>query len=272
VTIRWPLRYDWPLAGTWLDPLLPGFKRFVRIERADLSQPYERVLRLQAVVRDRAYEIAIDYADSMELRNESVRKADLYFKMQFANSGYRQSHVVPGGYVGRDIYPFLPRIRALKDSTPPQFEVYGRFSVNEAKAARRNAIEILSRQDRFSYEGGDRLVPYTRSLREVARAKVCIDLPGRGDFCFRLVEYLAIGSCSVGPPHRTILHVPLRDREHLVHTEPDLSDLVTTCEAYLTDDAARERIEHNSRSFFDRYLHRDQLAAYYLHSVVQRFL
>ena len=33
---------------------------------------------------------------------------------------------------------------------------------------------------------------------------------------------------------------------------------------YLRDDQARERIRRNSREYFDRYLHRDQLARYYV--------
>jgi hypothetical protein len=38
---------------------------------------------------------------------------------------------------------------------------------------------------------------YTQYLREIADSRVCIDLPGEGPFTYRLVEYLAIGSCII---------------------------------------------------------------------------
>ena len=129
---------------------------------------------------------------------------------------------------------------------------------------------MLSEQSAFGFTGSTQRVRHGQSLREVAQAKICIDLPGNGDFCFRLIDYLAIGACIIGPAHRTVMHVPLVDREHLVHCEPDLSDLVSLCKRYLQDDDERRRMTSNARSYFDRYLHRDQLSAYYLHIALER--
>ncbi len=99
----------------------------------------------------------------------------------------------------------------------------------------------------------------------MARTKIGIDLPGNGDFCFRLIDYLSIGVCVIGPKPRTEFPVPLVDGEHIVYCKPDLSDLVPLCRRYLADDRERTRIARNARDYFDRYLHRDQLARYYLH-------
>src|SRR5262249_18290776 len=133
------------------------------------------------------------------------------------------------------------------------------------------AVQLLSNQSSFHYEGGLSKVRYSRFLREVARSKICIDLPGNGDFCFRLIDYLAVGTCVIGPRHRTLLHVPLVDRKHIVYTQDDLSDLIELCMFYLKNDEARENICQNSRLFFDQYLQRDQLAAYYLSCCLRKF-
>jgi Glycosyl transferases group 1 len=103
---------------------------------------------------------------------------------------------------------------------------------------------------------------YTQYLREIAGSRVCTDLPGEGPFTYRLVEYLAVGSCIVAYPHKARLHVPLRDREHIAYTKEDLSDLVELCDYFLRNPLERHRLAANAQSFFDRYLHRDQLAAY----------
>ena len=75
-------------------------------------------------------------------------------------------------------------------------------------------------------------------------------------------------ACIVGPRPRTVLHVPLVDRVHVAYTKDDLSDLLDICRYYVGDDAAREEMCLNSRRFFDQFLHKDNLTAYYLRSCV----
>ena len=162
------------------------------------------------------------------------------------------------------------RLRRLRDARNFQFDVYGRFSTEFAGETRRRAIELLSDQNQFRFEGGLRKVKYLDFLKEIARAKICIDLPGEGDLCFRLINYLAVGACIIGPPPRTTLHAPLVDRVHLAYAKPDLSNLIDVCSYYLENDDAREEMSRNSRRFFDEYLHKDNLAAYYLRSCLDR--
>jgi hypothetical protein len=87
--------------------------------------------------------------------------------------------------------------------------VYGRFNLSPSAETRGWAVSLLREQKAFTYKGGTEFRRYLECLVEVAEAKVCIDLPGYGDFCFRLIDYLAIGSCVIGPRPSTRLHAPL---------------------------------------------------------------
>lgn len=139
-----------------------------------------------------------------------------------------------------------------------------------AREVREKAVRLLNDQREFAYQGGLRKVRYSQSLIEASRAKVCIDLPSNSDFCFRLIDYLSVGACIVGPRHGTMLPVPLEDGKHIAFTKPDLSDLVSLCRHYLEHPVEREAMRRNSREYFDSYLHREQLAAYYLSAFEQR--
>jgi hypothetical protein len=67
-----------------------------------------------------------------------------------------------------------------------------------------------------------------------------------------------------------VFHVPLVDGKHIIFAKPDLSNLTNLCEQYLHNFEERERIANNARDFFDQYLHRDQIAAYYLNEFLNR--
>jgi hypothetical protein len=168
------------------------------------------------------------------------------------------------------IYWYLPYLRALRDRHDYSYDVYGRFGMRFAADVRSRAMTLLREQSRFRFEGGGTTVSRAAFLKEIARARVCIDLPGNGDFCHRLVSYLAVGSCVVGARPGNRLHVPLEDGTHVSWAQEDLGDLVDLCAYYLEDDDARERMAMESRRFFDRYLHPDSLAVYYLRTCLDR--
>lgn len=273
VTVRWPAAYQCPEAVKWAGPLREGLRKLVRVRRAALPQSSDGVAVFQLVYGGRVHDIAIDYWDYADRVDEKIlARSACYFKMQFARGGYGSDRVLPGGYVpgSRSIYHYLPHLRAVRDCRPPAFDVYGRFGTRFARGVRERATQALTSQSDFGYEGGLQMVRYSRYLRQVARAKVCIDLPGNGDFCYRLVDYLSIGSCVIGPRPGNVFPVPLVDREQVVYTKDDLSDLVVICKHYLDRPEERDRIARNARDYFDRYLHRDQLAGYYLHESLKR--
>jgi hypothetical protein len=266
--LRWPEAYGWGPARIWADPLLHGMGRHVRVQRAEIPQPHDGIVRFEWG----ATPVALDYSDHPHLDEACAAEVAVYFKMQHRRGGYGREHVVPGGYVPSRarLYRLLGHLRRERARAEFAHDVYGRFSLAYAAATRRRAVELLEAQDRFGFGGGMRTVGYGESLREAARARVCLDLPGNGDLCHRLVEYLAVGACVVGPRPGVELHVPLVDGEHVAYAADDLSDLVDVCERYVRDAPARERMAAAARKYFDRYLHRDQLAAYYLDVLATR--
>jgi hypothetical protein len=273
VSIRWTNKYEWSEASDWVNLLLYGFRRHVKVEMADdIPQPYTGTVNFQIVIDGRVRDVAIGYSDYLPIVEDCAKHCDLYFKMQYARDGYGYSNVVPGGYVpdGKRLYFHLSNLRKLGDRKQFLYDVYGRFGLDYSREIREKAVEILNRQDSFQFEGGMKKVSYHEFLKEVARSKICIDLPGLGDFCFRLINYMAIGTCIIAYPHRTIFHVPLIDRKHIVYVKEDFSDLVELCEYYLENDRERDEIARNCREFFDLYLHKDNLVKYYLKTCLHR--
>lgn len=271
MAVRWPTTYEWPLAANWVDDLLRSMGRHVPVERVDIPQRFEGVVHFEVDVNGARHEVAIDYFDESRLLDEVAERFPLVLKMQFARDGYGLDHVVPGGYVSRPVlYRFLRAARRRR-SQPPASEVYGRFSLNYAPELRRRAVETLQAQDRFGYEGDLKLAGYADFLLEAAGARVCLDLPGRGDICGRFIEYLSLGCCIVRPEPETRLHVDLEHDRNVVYFRRDLSDIVDVCAELVADEPRQRRIAAAAREYFDRFLHRDQLAAYYLDRMVAAF-
>src|SRR5207244_373920 len=131
----------------------------------------------------RSHDLIIDFADNPDLFHPDLASGSLlYFKMQYRREGYGDARVIPGGYINasEDYYHYAPWLRSMKDRRAPLFDVYGRFGPQFAESTRRRAVGLLKAQDRFRYEGSLGIVRYSRSLEEVARAKICIHLPGNG--------------------------------------------------------------------------------------------
>jgi hypothetical protein len=101
-------------------------------------------------------------------------------------------------------------------------------------------------------------------MDEMCEARVCLDLPGRGEFCYRLVEYLAVGACVIGPELATEMPVPLEPGVHLVRVPRSLDGLIDECERLLRDDGLRTTIGRAAEDYFDRYLALEQLGSYYI--------
>lgn len=261
-TLQWPQRYRWPPAHLWFDSLLVGFRRHLDVRAAPIEQPPGPVVRAELRRGSDRWPLAFDFSDFPDIDEEIARASTVYFKLQHAREGYGLAQVVPGGYVpmGAAIHRHLWWLRRARATLPPRDDVYGRFSVHSE--ARRAAVEALEAQRRFRYHGDGvrRYLPY---LYDIARSRVCVDLPGRGPLTFRLVEYLAIGSCVVALPHEVQLPVPLADGEQLVYAHsPD--ELVDRAAELLQDDQKRRELARASRAYYDRFLAPRQLAAYYL--------
>jgi hypothetical protein len=270
--IRWPKTYEWQSAEKWVGALRTSLAAQLPVEMADLPQPYEGVVLIEFQLDGVAQEVAIDYFDHERLLDEVAGRCPLVFKMQYDVGGYGYSHVVPGGYVpGRRYLPrYLPGLRHLRDDRRPEFEVYGRFGLGYAPDLRRAAVERLRTQRAFRYEGSLVTRPYAAYLREAALSRVCVDLPGNGDMCHRLVDYLAIGCCVVRPRPRTRLHVELTDGTNVRLADDVGAGFVDACAELVADPIRSARIGLAARDYFDRYLAADQLAGYYLDGCVTK--
>jgi Glycosyl transferases group 1 len=271
VIVTWPSKYQHPNAAPFVESLLAGLATMGRVHRAYIPQPYEGIVLLTVDAGYGPQRVAIDYFDFTHVNEQCVREVDVYFKMQYRRQGYGAnfSHVIPGGYVASSmyVYRYWCYLRRLHRQGKPIADVFGRFGLRYATEVRARAIEILTSDPRVAFAGGTSSRKYTWYLREMARARVCLDLPGQGPFCYRLVEALAMGSCVVGPPHETALPVRLRPGVEIVHCAPDLSDLADLCAYYVHNAAACASVGRAAAQYFDEHLHPLALAAYYVESV-----
>jgi hypothetical protein len=236
----------------------------------DVPQNYKGTVGCEFEIDGRVHKVAFNISDYPDfIDQESSRESLVTFKFQYRESGYADQRIVPGGYLpgSKRIYDFLPYLRWCKNHQRPRFEVYGRFSMDFSPGVRGEALRLMQEAKDFRFHGGNGLVRYSRYLREVARSRICLDLPGQGPFCFRLVEYLAIGSCIVAYEHGLALPGSLVNNVHLVNCRKP-ADILECCRGLLNDPVQQRTLAKGARDFFDRYLHRDQLCAYYLNVVL----
>jgi hypothetical protein len=273
MVIEWPRHYGWPMGNSWVDSIRSGLSRYVAVREVDFNQiPNVTAVQIKLFHKGVGHKIVIDYCDEADIIfDDYLADCLLYFKMQFRNGGYKDYRIMPGQYVpssGLNLYRYLTRLRRIRDDTTQlKFDVYGRFGLYPGSDIRSDALSILNAQNRFRYEGGSTLLALTRSLSEAAMSKVCIDLPGRGPLCKRLVDYLSIGSCIVAYPHQAALYPPLVPGRHIAYCRPDFSDLVEICNYYLTHEQERQAMIQASREYFDTFLNKDCIASYYLECI-----
>jgi hypothetical protein len=268
VRIRWPTRINpgRPSLANCVNRIKRGIAVHVPIAHADIPQPDGGVVLFHLLDPAGARRIVID-TDDLTILNESAKEADLYFKMQYIQGGYGSPHIRPGGYVGLQpaLYRYRWNWRELRSRSTPSVDVYGRFGAAlEKQDVRAAALSLLQAQGRFGFEGGTRAVWWGEYMDEICDARVCLDLPGRGEFCYRLVEYLAVGACVVGPQLATEMPVPLESGVHLVRAPRSLDGLIDECERLVRDDSLRQRIGRAAEQYFDRYLALEQLGSYYV--------
>ena len=266
--IRWPIRINpgRPSLDDALGMIKRGIAAHVPIEYDDIPQPAGGVILFHVLDRGRSRRVVIDTDDQLIL-NDCADESDVYFKMQYLHGGYGTPQIRPGGYVSLQpaLYRYRWNWRQLRKSANPAFDVYGRFgTAPEKQDIRRDAIARLRAHNRFGFYGGSGAVWWGEYMDEICRARVCLDLPGRGELCYRLVEYLAVEACVVGPDLMAELPVPLESGVHLLRVPRSLDGLVDGCEQLLVDVPRRDAISRSAEEYFDRYLALEQLGAYYV--------
>jgi len=266
VRIEWPTRYRWPPQEIWLEPICRGLALHVPVMRSEIPQPSSAVVLIRVHKSAASYDVAIDYSDYPSIDHAIANRVLVYFKMQLSTgAAATDPTIVPGGYVAAnpELERLLGRLRHLRRLDPRPI-IYAPFS--STTEVRRRVIASFERAG-VPYIGGSsrHLGAY---LAGVARAAVCVDVPGKGPLCFRLVEYLAVGSPIVALRHHVELPVPLVDDCHLLYADTP-EELVERSSELLRDPVRARRLGGAAADYFDRYLERRQLGAYYLHEILR---
>ena len=270
VLVRWPVNYEHPLAAVFVRPIREGLEAIATVSEAEIPQAHEGIVVIEVDHGDGPRRVALDYYDFTLLNERCAAEVDTYFKFQHQRGGYLGfENVWPGGYITDKpfLYAHWCRLRALRRRSKPTAEVFGRYGLKFGGPVRTAAIAQLRSDARFGYVGGTKRTHHTRYLREMARARVCVDLPGQGPFCCRLVEGLAMGCLIVAPRHAAEMPVELRDRVEVVYCEEDLSDLADVCADYVHDESRRAPVEAAAARYFDEHLHPVSMAERYLRIV-----
>jgi hypothetical protein len=265
--VRWPIRYQHPNAAPFVRPIKEGLGSIATLIPAEIAQPYEGIVLIEVDAGGGFRQVSIDYFDFTFVNERCAADVDTYFKFQYLRGGYIGfPNVFPGAYITSSsfLYAFSCRLRNLRQARLATADAFGRFGLRYAAPIRRLAIDRLSSDSRLEYVGGIGVTTHTQYLRDMATARVCIDMPGQGPFCYRLVECLAMGCCIIGPPHATELPVPLKDGVELVYCADDLSDLADLCVEYAHDDAKRRSMEAAAAKYFDNVLLPVKIAERYL--------
>src|ERR1700726_199033 len=83
VRVAWPLVYQWEPSRSWVEPLRDGFSKYVKVEFAQIPQPYAGIVLIQLSIRGTIHTVALDYSDYPVINNDCACRCSLYFKMQF---------------------------------------------------------------------------------------------------------------------------------------------------------------------------------------------
>ncbi len=272
ISILWPRIYGWKGFAGIVETLKLGLSRLGVLRMASTAQVHSGVITLCCEVDGRAHSVILDVADKPDLINEAaLAECSVYIKAQFGERGYSNPKIVAGGYpvTGNDYYKYYQRFRA-RYGKQRRIDVVGRFGFEFQAQIRRKGIALLSQATDLNYVGRTGKVRYARFLREMASSRLSLHLPGNGPFTHRVAEICGLGSCMISPRFTTQLHVPFQPGVHYVQVEDDLSNLVEKCRYYVAHDEERQAIAAAGRELFDRYLHYDQLACYYVRTILER--
>lgn len=272
VEIVWPSRYQWSELAPIVETFKDSFATLGVLRVRPTPQPHTGGVMLWCVVDGRPHAVFLDSFDHPDFINDAaLAESDLYFKCQFHSGGYTDDRIIPGGYPTTNCryYKFYLPFRS-RYAGDRRIDVVGRFGYTFQGALRRRAVARLGSALDLHFAGSGGKVRYSRFLEEAASSRLCLHLPGNGPFTHRVAEFLGLGSCMISLRFSTELHVPLEPGVHYVEIADDLSDLVEKCRYYVDHAEERERIARRGRDYFDRYLHCDQLASYYVRSILDR--
>lgn len=274
IKIIWPKTYEWDGSIPIVSAIKDGLMNLGVVESQHSHQQYKGVIKLIVFIDKKSYSVSLDYYDHSEFINiDALDTSDLYIKLQYRKTGYNDARIIPGGYPVTNIsyYKYYEKFRN-KYRNNRQLDISGRFGYTFQKEIRLKGVELLKKNFGSRYQGATGKIRYSHFLREVASSKLGIHFPGNGPFTHRVAEFLGLGTCMVSLRFSTELHSPLIPGKHYVEVSDDLSDLIEKCEYYLENDEERETIAIAGSNFFEQQLHRDEMAAYLVKTLLSKLV
>jgi glycosyl transferase family 1 len=272
VRITWPSRYRWPAGRGIFETQKDALSDLGVLAVGDVEQAFQGALRLECAVDGERHSVFLDMSDYPDAVNEeALEQSGIYFKGMFREQGYGDPRILPAGYTvtGRDYYRYYRPFRSRYNGRRT-IDVLGRFGLKFQPELRQKAVDMLAAAKDLNFVGAGGKVRYSRFLREIAAARLSLHVAGNGPFTHRVTEFLGLGSCMISVRFPLALHVPLVPGVHYVTFADDLSDLVDVCRYYIQHEDERERIAAAGCEYFERYLHFDQLAGYYVTTILNR--
>jgi len=171
---------------------------------------------------------------------------------------------------------YLKRLEKEKRARAYDCDIIGIFATTNYDL-RVKAVEIINSQDWKSLawvwntflkrpKAPSALVKAQLGIKEhlelQSRAKLCLALPGIGNWTFRHVEVMGMGNCLVSLKPEILL--PGNPENCWVQISSDFSDFVEIVDYYLKHEDERECIARNGAIYYDNYLSPPAQAKYML--------
>ena len=188
-------------------------------------------------IEEKKYAIDFNDTDISQLDNSNVTKI---LKCQYNPSKTYQKSI-PYTYFPKDLnllQNMLKELRMTKRVLPFYFR-------GKLRDKREETIEILRHQFNFS-EGKIGIQEY---YRECATAKICLSLPGHGNFCHREIECFGMGVPVLMPKLINRSYNELIPDKHYICVEYDASKIIERCSNITTEEL--QNISANAMAWYE---------------------
>jgi len=284
--MRLPKRVIWPSGahemGGWADYLPLGFHELgVPVEGSqrlrEKTDSYlcaklnvRSVAAVELIYEEKVQKIWYDVGSfhSHHGYEKIMGDGDLYFKIRMIpehREKYPRMFPIANRVTQSHIFfPLLPKLRRLARAGKFDYDILAILRLTKYDM-RVKIVELVRsqpwRSKAWLTSHPNRPVPpegllrfkygYSEYLAMQAKTKIGLAPPGVGDFTFRQIEFMAMGTpCLITKP--TL--VPIADgRGCWIEVEQDLSDFVDKVNYYLEHNEEREKIARKGQAFYEKY-------------------
>ena len=235
----------------------------------------------------KAKRVVVDSLDYASIPRFYYENADFYFKAQYPKDGkILVKNTGEDGYEASGIHRFslTPSYKVLNLKTAPSFDrpIDVFFNGSAWPQDRIQLVSKIKSRKSIKFSGGlynradlpfNNVVPkelhcgqlgLQKYLASVLGSKVCLNLRGNGENCYRQFEVLHLGS----------LLLTQETNNHFCHVEAPKDcfgtfdgNILEKAQYYLDHEEERVRIAENGRKFFEEHLHPRKLVQYILETI-----